>query len=301
MNETLTAIPGLRVGHWTDPTAATGCTVVALPEPNQVTAEFRGAAPGTREAALLQPGMSVEQVQAIVLTGGSAFGLASADGVMRELESEGRGHPTLMGPVPIVPAAVVYDLHSGDAKVRPGPAEGAAAYRAATGDPVECGRVGAGTGTRVAGWRGLEKSRPGGLGSALVRRPRFSVGALAVVNAVGDVFSLEGTPLTGGDPVPGPPVPLSSPLEQTTLVVVATDVALPRTLLRRLAVRGHDALAVCVRPTHTSHDGDVVFAVSCGQAEAEADLVAEAAWEAVGRAIEAAVSASAGRAGSRPL
>src|SRR5690606_9263733 len=158
--------------------------------------------------------------------------------------------------------------------------EGAAAYRAATADPVVCGRVGAGTGTRVAGWRGLETSRPGGLGSAVVHREGFSVGALAVVNAVGDVFTLEGEPLTGGDPVPGHPVPLPAPMEQTTLVVVVTDVDLSRTQLNRLAIRGHDALAVCVRPAHTSHDGDVVFAVSCGDAEAEADWVAEAAWEA---------------------
>lgn len=292
MNATLTAIPGIRVGHWTDGSAATGCTVVVLPEPNCVTAEFRGAAPGTREAALLQPGMAVEQAQAVVLTGGSAFGLASADGVVRELETDGRGHPTLMGPVPIVPAAVVYDLHSGDASVRPGPTQGASAYRSATTQPVTIGRVGAGTGTRVAGWRGMEHSRPGGLGSALVDRDGFRVGALVVVNAVGDIFSLEGDSLTGGSAVPGPPVPLPSPIEQTTLVLVATDASLPRTLLHRLAVRGHDALAVCVRPTHTSHDGDAVFAVSCGAREADADAVAEAAWEATGRAVEAAITAS---------
>lgn len=292
MNPTLTAIPGIRVGHWSDGSAATGCTVVVLPEPNCVTAEFRGAAPGTREAALLQPGMAVEQAQAVVLTGGSAFGLASADGVVQELETDGRGHPTLMGPVPIVPAAVVYDLHTGDASVRPGAAEGASAYRSATTEPVTIGRVGAGTGTRVAGWRGMEHSRPGGLGSALVERDGFGVGALAVVNAVGDIFSLEGDSLTGGSAVPGPPAPLPSPIEQTTLVLVATDVSLPRTLLRRLAVRGHDALAVCVRPTHTSHDGDAVFAVSCGEQEADADAVAEAAWEATGRAVEAAITAS---------
>ncbi|HEX2154659.1 MAG TPA: P1 family peptidase [Acidimicrobiia bacterium] len=290
MNDTLTAIAGFEVGHWTDREAATGCTVVVLPEPNCITAEFRGAAPGSRESALLYPGMAVEQAQAVVLTGGSAFGLAAADGVARELEKDGRGHPTLMGPVPIVPAAVVYDLHTGDATIRPGSEEGASAYRAARSAPVEMGRVGAGTGTRVAGWRGLENSRPGGLGSALVRRDGFSVGALAVVNSVGDVFTLEGTPLTGGSPVPGPPVPVTSPLEQTTLVVVATDARLPRSLLLRLAVRSHDALAVCVRPTHTSHDGDAVFAVSSGTTDVAADAVAEAAWEATGRAVEAAVT-----------
>jgi L-aminopeptidase/D-esterase-like protein len=295
VNSTITAIPGIEVGHWTDPVAQTGCTVVVLPEPNSVTAEFRGAAPGTREAALLQPGMSVEQAQAIVLTGGSAFGLASADGVMTALETDGRGHPALMGPVPIVPAAVVYDLHSGDYTVRPGPEQGAAAYHARRGGPVEQGRVGAGAGTMAAGWRGVEAIRPGGLGSALIERTGYQVGALAVVNAIGDLFTLEGEPLTGGPPVPGLPVRPPRVFEQTTLVVVATDVRLDRLRLQRLAIRAHDALSVCIRPTHTSHDGDAVFAVSCGPATVEdADLVAEAAWEAAGRAVEAAVTAAMG-------
>lgn len=289
MNATLTAIPGVEVGHWTDPVAQTGCTVVVLPEPNVVTAEFRGAAPGSREAALLAPGMSVQQAQAVVLTGGSAFGLASADGVVRELEAAGRGHPALMGPVPIVPAAVVYDLLAGDASVRPGPDEGAAAYRAASSEPVEQGRVGAGAGTHVAGWRGMEAVRPGGLGSALVQRGGASVGAVAVVNAVGDVFTLEGAPLTGGDPIPGEPVAPPRMHERTTLVLVATDARLTRPSLSRLTVRSHDALAVCVRPTHTSHDGDAVFAASCGSREVDPDIVAEAAWEATGRAVEAAI------------
>lgn len=294
MNDTLTAIPGVEVGHWTDLAAATGCTVIVLPEPNCIAAEFRGAAPGTREVALLQPGMSVEQAQAVLFTGGSAFGLAAADGVMRELESDGRGHPALMGPVPIVPAAVVYDLIAGDPTVRPGPREGAAAYRAAHSGPVEQGRVGAGTGTHVAGWRGIEAVKPGGVGSALVRRPDFSVGALAVVNAVGDIFTLEGRALSGGSPVPGPPARPPRPLEQTTLVLVATDVRLPRSQLGRLAIRSHDALAVCIRPVHTGHDGDAVFAVSCGEAVADPDEVAEAAWEAAGRAVEAAVAPTVG-------
>lgn len=291
-NRTLTAIPGVTVGHWTNLAAQTGCTVILLPEPNVVTAEFRGAAPGSREAALLEPGMSVETVQAVLFTGGSAFGLAAADGVVAALEADGRGHPALMGPVPIVPAAVVYDLMTGDGSMRPGPNEGGAAYRSATSDPVEQGRVGAGTGTMVAGWRGMEAVAPGGVGSSLVRGDGFAVAALAVVNAVGDVFSLEGEPLTGGDLVPGPPQAPPGPLEHTTLVLVATDVALSRAKLRRLAVRGHDALAVCIRPVHTSHDGDVVFAASCGSVMAEADLVAEAAWEATGRALEAALRAS---------
>ena len=128
MSDGLTAISGVRVGHWSDPAGRTGCTVVVLPEPNVTVAEVRGAAPGSRELALLAPGMRVQQVQAILLTGGSAFGLAAADGVVAELAAAGRGHPTPAGLVPIVPAAVIFDLLVGDPGARPGPAEGAAAH-----------------------------------------------------------------------------------------------------------------------------------------------------------------------------
>ncbi|MDH3605363.1 MAG: P1 family peptidase [Acidimicrobiia bacterium] len=290
---TLTSVPGIKVGHYTDPVARTGLTVVTLPEPNRVVAEVRGAAPGSRELALLAPGMRVEQIQAIVLTGGSAFGLASVDGVVRALEADGRGHETLKGPVPIVPAAVIYDLLTGDSAVRPGPDEGAAAYRAVSSDPVEMGSVGVGTGALVAGWRGFEHMRPGGVGSAAVPAGDATVGALAAVNAVGDVFTLEGEPLTGGPVRPGPPAGPPAPLENTTLVVVATDARIERNDLLRLAVRAQDALAACIRPGHTRYDGDVAFAVSCGETEADLDTMGEAAFVAVGEAIEAAVRSAA--------
>lgn len=288
---TITSIPGVEVGHWTDPVAMTGCTVVVFPEPNVAAVEIRGAAPGSRETALLAPGMRVETVQAILLTGGSAFGLAAADGVMAELEKAGRGHPTPVGPVPIVPTAVIFDLFMGDPSVRPGPDEGAAALRAASGDPVEMGSVGAGTGATVAGWRGFEAVTRGGLGSAVVAAGDASVGALAVVNAVGDVFTLEGDSLTGGTPIPGPPAVLPDPATNTTLVVIATDAGLARNDLVRVAVRAQDALAVCLRPGHTRYDGDAAFAVSCGEVSASVDLVGEAAFVATGRAIEAAMRA----------
>jgi L-aminopeptidase/D-esterase-like protein len=289
-NRTLTAVAGIRVGHWTDPVALTGCTVVDLPEPNVAAVETRGAAPGSRETALLEPGMLVEQVQAIVLSGGSAFGLAAADGVMGELERLGRGHPTQAGPVPIVPAAVVYDLAEGDAAVRPRPEHGAAAFRAVSAGPVERGRIGAGTGCTVAKWRGLRL--PGGLGSWAVQGDGFTVGALVVLNAVGDIFTLEGRSLTGGAAIPGIPRQLPATGENTTLVVVATDARIGRSDLTRLAVRGHDALAVCIRPVHTRFDGDTCFALSCGGADVGVDVVAEAAFEAVGRAVESAVGAT---------
>ncbi|MGI9608887.1 MAG: P1 family peptidase [Acidimicrobiia bacterium] len=286
---TITSVPGIGVGHWTDPVGRTGVTVVSLPEPNRVVAEVRGAAPGSRELALLAPGMRVEEIQAIVLTGGSAFGLATADGVVAALEAEGRGHQTARGPVPIVPTAVIYDLLAGDPAARPGAEQGAAAYAAATGGPVAMGSVGAGCGALVAGWRGPDNFQPGGLGSASIGSGQATVGALAVVNAVGDVFTLEGESLTGGSPRSSPPGIHPAPLENTTLVVVATDARIERNDLLRLAVRAQDAVAACIRPGHTRYDGDVAFAVSCGEAEADLDALGEAAFAAVGDAIEAAL------------
>jgi L-aminopeptidase/D-esterase-like protein len=291
VNHTITAVSGVEVGHWTDPVGMTGCTVVVLPEPNVTTAETRGAAPGSRETALLEPGMAVEQADAIVLSGGSAFGLAAADGVMRELEADGRGFRTPPGPIPIVPAAVLFDLGEGDANARPGPAEGAAAYRARSDAAVSLGLVGAGTGSTIAKWRGARTRA--GVGSAVARMAGATVGALVVINALGDVFTLEGEPLTGGPHVAGVPAFMPQWGQNTTLVVVATDAAFSRSDLTRLAVRGQDAIAACIRPSHTRFDGDVCFVASCGTVEAPVDLVAEATFEAVGRAIESAVRSSA--------
>jgi L-aminopeptidase/D-esterase-like protein len=296
VNDTITAVPGVRVGHWTDAAAETGCSVVVLPEPNVVAAEVRGAAPGTREYALLQPGMRVEQAQAILLTGGSAFGLSAADGVVRMVEAEGRGHETPVGRIPIVPAAVLFDLIPGDPSVRPGPDQGEAAYRAATSEPVEQGRVGAGTGATAAKWRGFEHRRPGGIGSAVRAAGDAIVGAIVAVNAIGDVFSVSGEPLTGGPHEPGPPsmIPDAFVENNTTLVVLATDGALDRIELTRLVVRAHDAIAACIRPAHTRWDGDIVFAVSCGKEPADCDVAAEAAFGATAAAIERAVRTASG-------
>jgi L-aminopeptidase/D-esterase-like protein len=292
---TLTSVPGVEVGHWTDNAARTGVTVMTFPEPNIAAVEVRGGAPGSRETAVLGHGMRVETVQALVFSGGSAFGLAAADGVMRRLEADGRGHPTLVGRVPIVPAAVIFDLAVGEPAVRPGPEEGAAAYEARSDGPVAMGRVGAGTGASVAMWRGVEARHDGGVGSAAVavEGSGHVVGALVVVNAVGDAFTLEGEPLTGGPHVPAQ-APVRPPaMEQTTLVAVAVDALLTRGELSRVIVRSHDALGVCFRPAHTRFDGDAVFAVGCGADRADVEAVAEAAFEATGRAVETAVTAAA--------
>ncbi len=199
--------------------------------------------------------------------------------------------------MPIVPAAIIFDLMVGDGSVRPGPEEGAAAYRAATSEPVLVGSVGAGAGATLANWRGPEAVLKGGVGSAARSAGDATVAALVVLNAGGDVFTLEGEPLTGGPAVPTvhgfPP----AELEQTTLVAVATDATLSRTELNRLCVRAHDALAACIRPVHTRYDGDIAFAVSCGDVEGNLDGVSEVAFEVVGRAIEAAVHAATSLAG----
>ena len=289
-NETLTAIAGIEVGHYTDAEAQTGCTVIVLPEPSVLAAEVRGAAPATREYALLAPGMTVEQAHAVVLSGGSAYGLATAHGVMDELEAQGRGYSTNAAVVPIVPTACLYDLAVGDASVRPGPAQGAAAFKAASTDPVTQGLVGAGTGATCAKWRG--ETLAGGLGSSLVTVGDAKVAALVAVNALGDVFSLEGESLTGGPAVAGART-IEPEKQNTTLAIVATDAALTRSQLSRLLVRAHDAFAACLRPAHTAADGDICFALSAGTAQAEAHNLAEGAFEAVGRAIENAIRASA--------
>lgn len=284
---TLTSVPGIEVGHWTDSEAMTGCTVIRLPEPNVTAGEVRGAAPGTRETALLAPGMAVEQVDAILLAGGSAFGLAAADGVMSALEAEGRGVPTPAGFVPIVLGAVIFDLLSGDPSIRPEREAGAEAFEAATSEPVQQGAVGAGTGATVSKWRAL--FNPSGLGSAAVDVDGVTVASLVVVNALGDVFSLEGDPLTGG-PHAADPLALPPPVgENTTLAVVATDASIGRAELTRLAVRAQDAFSACIRPAHTRFDGDTVFAVSCGDREKLVDDVAEGAFQATGLAIESAL------------
>lgn len=265
----LTDVPGIRVGHWTDDGARTGCTVVLLPDDGAVcSVDVRGAGPGTRETDVVGTGSRVPVAHAVLLTGGSAFGLAAATGVVRRLAERGLGLPTPVARVPIVPAAVVYDLAVGSPDVRPGEAEGyAAATSAEDGSPCGSGRVGAGTGATVGKLFGPDGMRDGGLGTASRRTPQgHRVGALAVVNAVGDVLAEDGSVLAGPgtvrrlltEPPPSPP-PTGT---NTTLAVVATDAPLTKTQAHRLAVLGHDALARAIAPVHTGFDGDTVFVVS---------------------------------------
>jgi L-aminopeptidase/D-esterase-like protein len=285
----ITEVPGVRVGHWTSPQARTGCTVVLLPAGTVASGEVRGGAPGTREWALLEPGRTVDRVNAVVLTGGSAFGLAACDGVARWCEERGVGWPTPSGPVPIVVGMVIYDLGVGDPAVRPGAEEGYRACEAAFsgGDAVGRGLVGAGTGATVGKWPGGGAGRAAGLGSAVVHHGDLIVSALVVANAIGDWIE-------GGAPrpriSPPQPPPTLGALEATTIGVVATNAVVDKAGCRRLAESGHDGLARALDPVHTAGDGDALVAVATGAVAAPLETVrALAAW-VVERAVADALS-----------
>ena len=323
-NDTLTTVPGVRVGHWTDAGAATGCTVVLPPDYGAVAgAEVRGAAPGTRETDLLKSGTLVQRVHGIVLGGGSAFGLAAADGVMRFLEGAGVGFPVRSGVVPIVPAAIIFDLAVGRSDVRPGPGEGYEAAAAASADPVPQGSVGGGTGATVAKALGPDGSLKGGTGSAACELPGgYRVAALMVVNAFGDIVDPETAEvvagprssgeggfadsrqvlLRGGEP--GRVGAHAAPDESnTTIGVVATDAPLTVEQANRIAIMAHSGIARTVRPSYGMGDGDTLFVMSTVPPGAQADetfnltaVGAAAAWT-VERAVVNGVRSAAGLAG----
>jgi L-aminopeptidase/D-esterase-like protein len=294
------SLPGVRVGHWTDPVGLTGCTVVLCPPGTIGSGEVRGGAPGTRETDLLRPGTLVQEVNAVLLTGGSAFGLAAADGVMRFLEERGAGFDAHVARVPIVPAAVLFDLGVGDPSVRPGPDEGYAAC-AAAGEEFDEGNVGAGTGATVAKLHGLDRAIKGGLGAATRQEGAVVVGAMAAVNAWGEVLNEQGEPLAGArdlpedgaDPLPQTPDPegeaVPLPGVNTTLVVVTTNASLSKERAHLLARATHDGIAEAVRPAHTMWDGDTAFVLATGSVEAEQRRLESMAEQAVGDAIRRAV------------
>lgn len=257
----ITDVEGVRVGHWTDAAARTGCTVVVLPEGTTASGEVRGGAPGTREFELLRPERLVPAIDAVVLTGGSAFGLAACDGVVGWLEEQGRGFPTRAGRVPIVVGAVLYDLAVGDPLVRPGPAEGRAACVAAVDGPYDSGLVGAGTGATVNKWRGPEGVRPGGLGTATERDGELVVSALFAVNAFGDAAE-------AGPRLPVAGVARPAVGENTTIGVVVTNARLNKTACLLVAQGGHDGLARALEPAHATVDGDAVVACATGSLDA---------------------------------
>jgi L-aminopeptidase/D-esterase-like protein len=286
---TITQVPGVAVGHYTDREARTGVTVLTFAEPNVGVVDVRGGAPGTRELGVLGAAIKPYTINALVFAGGSAFGLAAAQGVVEEIETEGRGAPTPTGPVPIVPAAIVYDLLVGRSDVRPTSENGRRAYLDRTSKTVEMGAVGAGTGATVGKINGDQGMSFAGVGSAAVGVDDATVGALVVLNAVGDVYDLSGHRLTGSSATDRLN---SGPLgSNTTLMAVATDASMDdRNELRRLAVRAHDALAATVRPAHTRYDGDTAFVIAGGRADADIDRLGEAVFNVVASAIVRAVS-----------
>ena len=291
--------PGFKVGHWTDDAALTGCTVVLPPPGNVASCDIRGSSPSSRELALLHPDRKLTEIHAVLLTGGSAFGLAAAEGVVDWLADNGIGYQTGITPVPIVPGAVIFDLGAGDPNTRPGPAEGRAACENAVEDPIPTGPVGAGTGATVGKWAGREFGVRGGLGLARAEEAGHSVAALAVVNAVGDVVSADGRVVAGSrapDPSYRPLLPVDQGFPAATVLAVLTTAAnLDKRAVRWLAARGSDGITLAVRPAHTRYDGDVVFAVASPAgseptAPQSLDLLGYLATEAVAGAVRDAVN-----------
>ena len=273
---TLTDVAGLRVGHWTDATSLTGCTVILCEVEGAVGGvDVRGGGPGTRETDLLAPGRLVERVHAVLLAGGSAFGLAAAAGVMEWLAERGVVFDTGVAAVPIVPAAVIFDLAVGEPRAWPGPAQGYAACAAANAGPVAEGNVGAGTGASCGKWAGMAYAMKAGLGTSSIRLPGGgTVGALVAANPLGDIvdpltgslvagaydrrqhsFLSRAAGLTGGFPA-----------ANTVIAVVATDLPLSKEAVHRVAQMAHDGIARAVYPAHTPWDGDTVFALATGKA-----------------------------------
>lgn len=304
----ITDVAGIEVGHFTDPRRPTGCSVVIAREGAVAGVDVRGAAPGTRETDLLAPGNLVEQVHAIMLAGGSAWGLEAATGAVRWLEEHGVGLDVGVGRLPLVPAAVLFDLHVGDMKVRPDAVAGYAACNAATREPPAEGNVGAGAGAVVGKMFGLQHAMKGGVGTASVTVAGVTVGALIACNAVGDVVDPDtGRPLAGARAANGltlrdtrhallrgePPHPLLAG-SNTTIGVIATDARLTKVQAQRLAVAGHDGLARSINPVHTMSDGDTLFTLATGHVPHHPGMMvlATMAAEAVARATVRAVLAA---------
>jgi len=306
----ITDVDGLKVGHFTDARRPTGCTVIITPDGSVAGVDVRGAAPGTRETDLLHPSNLVDRIHAIMLAGGSAWGLDAATGVMQWLEENQIGLPVGFGLVPIVPAAVLFDLPVGDARIRPDARAGYAACVAASHNPPLEGNVGAGAGALVGKIFGLKRAMKGGIGSAAITANGITVGAIIACNALGDIINpANGQLLAGARTADGAALLDSrnallageTPKSvmagtNTTIGVIATDAVLTKAQAHRLALVAHDGLARSINPVHTLSDGDTLFALGTGKAGKPADmmllstLAAEVTAMAVVRAIMAASS-----------
>ncbi|HTP60211.1 MAG TPA: P1 family peptidase [Spirochaetia bacterium] len=306
MNNSITDIPGILVGHADDRSAGTGCTVILCENGAVAGVDVRGGAPGTRETDCLQPVNAVPMIHAVYLSGGSAFGLDGASGVVRYLESRGIGYDVGVGTVPIVPGAVLFDLTVGDPRGRPDPAMGEQACRNA-GISVLQGNVGAGTGAAIGKAAGVSYMMKGGVGTASASAGELHVGAIAAVNCYGDVRDPDTGEILAGavnstrdgfaDSVRlmsrGPRCLNPFTATSTTLAVVATNARLSKADASRVAIMAQDGLARAVVPAHTPFDGDTVFALSTGTVEADLAVVGTLAAVAVSNAIVNAVRSAA--------
>ncbi len=313
-NGSISDVGGLRVGHFTDSRKPTGCTVVLFDKGAVAGVDVRGSAPGTRETDLLNPLNTVERVNAIVLSGGSAFGLDAASGVMRYLEEHGQGYRVGSVVVPIVPAAILFDLNVGDPKIRPDATAGYSACQAAVSAQVPEGNVGAGAGATVGKFFGLGSAMKGGLGTASIHigDTGLVVGAIVAVNAVGDIFNAEtGKTLAGSLTADGRQfrgsgkrVAAGALLAQrsdgphaggnSTIGIIATNAAMTKTQMAKVAQMAHDGLARSINPVHTAADGDTIFAAATCVADAKVDVttVGVVAAEAMARAVHRAILAA---------
>ena len=304
----ITDVAGIKVGHFTESRRPTGCTVVLYERGAVAGVDVRGSAPGTRETDLLKPTNLVDKVNAIVLSGGSAFGLEAATGVMRYLEEHDAGYPTAAGKVPIVPAAILYDLNVGDGKIRPNADAGFKACMNARAGSVEEGSVGAGAGATV-GKIGGGRPMKGGIGTSSIKLANgLIVGAIVAVNCVGDVVDPKTGKIVAGARTPDGKAfvniiesyrsgrGVASPGQNTTIGVVATNARFDKTQMTKIAEMSHDGMARAINPTHTPSDGDTLFAITTGTSTVTANLTAigalaaEAVSEAILRAVMKAKS-----------
>jgi L-aminopeptidase/D-esterase-like protein len=299
----ITDVPGIEVGHAHDYNGGTGCTVVICREGAVGGVDVRGSAPGTRETDLLRPTNLVQKVHAVMLSGGSAFGLAAANGVMRYLEEQGVGFDTVIAKVPIVAGAVVFDLEYGDSRARPDENMGYQACKNAGSGPVPQGSVGAGTGATVGKILGMRGAMKGGIGTSSIRLSGgIVVGAIVVVNALGDVVEPDTGKILAGarDPDTGRFIDTRKFLlgngdlkeataGNTTIGVIATNALLDKEQANKVASMAHDGLAIAIRPVHTMLDGDTLFALATGKVQADVNVIGTAAVEAVARAAVNAV------------
>ncbi|GEN45566.1 P1 family peptidase [Alkalibacillus haloalkaliphilus] len=300
---TITNVPGVKVGHKQNELARTGCTVILTEDGATCGVDVRGSAPGTRETDLLDPVNLVEQVHAISLAGGSAYGLDAASGVMQFLEEKGVGMDVGVAKVPIVPSAILFDLAVGDANVRPDQQMGYEAAKVASHSPVKQGAFGAGCGATVGKVAGFEAASKGGLGSASVELDNgLVVGAIVAVNAVGDVCdSVTGEILAGARNLETGEFLNSAQMMRkqaevdgiagtnTTIGAVAVNAKLTKAEAKKIAQMTQNALGRTISPAHTMYDGDTIFALATGKEHASVDLIGQLATEVMEEAIQNAV------------